>query len=41
MHIKQVFIKSFKSYKDQSEFIPFSPKTNVIGAPEPDPDRIP
>jgi len=31
MHIKQVFIKNFRSYKDLSEFTPFSPKNNVIG----------
>ena len=33
MHIKQVLIRNFRSYKDQSEFTPFSPKNNVVGAP--------
>lgn len=32
MHIKQVLIRNFRSYKDQSEFTPFSPKNNVVGA---------
>lgn len=32
MHIKQVIIRNFRSYKEQSEFTPFSPKNNVVGA---------
>ncbi|KAI8370556.1 putative chromosome segregation protein SudA [Radiomyces spectabilis] len=30
MHIKQITIQGFKSYKDQTTFDPFSPKHNVI-----------
>ncbi|KAK6442606.1 Structural maintenance of chromosomes protein 3 [Oleoguttula sp. CCFEE 5521] len=30
MHIKQIFIQGFKSYKDRTEVEPFSPKHNVI-----------
>ncbi|KAI9338092.1 chromosome segregation protein sudA [Zopfochytrium polystomum] len=30
MHIKQINIQGFKSYKDQTTFDPFSPKHNVI-----------
>ena len=30
MHIKQIIIQGFKSYKDQTVIEPFSPKTNVI-----------
>jgi structural maintenance of chromosome 3 (chondroitin sulfate proteoglycan 6) len=30
MHIKQIIIQGFKSYKEQTVIEPFSPKTNVI-----------
>eukprot|EP00894_Picocystis_sp_ML_P003563 jgi/Pico_ML_1/54080/g4505.t1 len=30
MHIKQVIVEGFKSYKEQVATEPFSPKTNVI-----------
>ncbi|KAL9084397.1 MAG: hypothetical protein Q9165_008111 [Trypethelium subeluteriae] len=30
MHIKQIIIQGFKSYKDQTVIEPFSPKHNVI-----------
>src|ERR1700761_1346628 len=30
MHIKQIIIQGFKSYKDQTVIEPFSPKTNII-----------
>ncbi|MCJ1310551.1 Structural maintenance of chromosomes protein 3 [Agyrium rufum] len=30
MHIKQIIIQGFKSYKDQTKIEPFSPKHNVI-----------
>ncbi|KAG0746639.1 hypothetical protein G6F57_008240 [Rhizopus arrhizus] len=30
MHIKQIIIQGFKSYKDQTAIEPFSPKSNVI-----------
>lgn len=30
MHIKQVFISGFRSFRSQTEFEPFSPKHNVI-----------
>ena len=32
MHIKQVIIEGFKSYKDQTATDPFSNAVNVIGA---------
>lgn len=41
MHIKQVLIRNFRSYKDQSEFTPFSPKNNVVGAPPHPPPLAP
>src|ERR1700761_787645 len=30
MHIKQIIIQGFKSYKEQTVIEPFSPKTNII-----------
>ncbi|KAJ1568895.1 Structural maintenance of chromosomes protein 3, partial [Cladochytrium tenue] len=32
MHVKQINIHGFKSYKDQTSFEPFSPKHNVVDA---------
>jgi structural maintenance of chromosome 3 (chondroitin sulfate proteoglycan 6) len=31
MHIKQVIISGFRSYKDQLDLDPFSPHHNVVG----------